>query len=517
MSSASLRRLGLLGSVAALLVSASAFPYNTFDGPGFPACNDVAAVYNITSVDEMVSIVKDAAANGTPVRASGKGHMWYDTMCQDDPRTIIIRTENANKISDLSLEPGAESGSVVIEAGVTFLQLAEYLHENNASMGYTLVNWNISMAGAAAMGAHRSSIREESGVSAGVLSMDIVNGNGEIVTVERDETNDDWLAASTSLGLLGVIARMKFKIYPDFKVFSQQKTLEEDEVLNGDIYGMIAPYATANFWWWPYLKKFHHRYYDEVPLTLSDQQGFQNTFSLTDLEAGAAKGILESGKYLATSNMLAETIFFGLWSKPNFKEKTNWKDISTWPVYGWNYDVLIGGLYPDQKPEWEHGMHGETLEIAFPITQANDMLKRVRKFFDDEWKDKGIIMTSTYRSGINIKFGKAYYDLLGQTTYNTSDGADWSKGAIMFDFPRFKPSGGDGKPFNPDFYPRLAKVLIDEFPSRPHWTKNTREIFEYGKKNIDPDHLARFKAVREKFDPNNMYKSVLGDIMGLYD
>lgn len=169
-------------------------------------------------------------------------------MCQDDPRTIIIRTENTNKISDLRLDPGAASGSVVIEAGVTFLQLAEYLHDNGASMGYTLVNWNISMAGAAAMGAHRSSIREDSGVSAGVLSMDIINGKGEIVTVERDETNDDWLAASTSLGLLGVIARMKFKIYPDFKVFSQQKTLEEDEVLNGDIYGMIAPYATANFW-----------------------------------------------------------------------------------------------------------------------------------------------------------------------------------------------------------------------------------------------------------------------------
>lgn len=26
------------------------------------------------------------------------------------------------------------------------------------------------------------------------------------------------------------------------------RSLEEDEVLNGDIYGMIAPYITANFW-----------------------------------------------------------------------------------------------------------------------------------------------------------------------------------------------------------------------------------------------------------------------------
>lgn len=156
------------------------------------------------------------------------------------------------------------------------------------------------------------------------------------------------------------------------------------------------------------MKKFHWRYYDKVPLTLSTQEGFQNTFSLTDTEAFVAKSTLESGKYLATSNMFFETTAFGLWSAPNFREKTTQKTITEWPVYGWNYDVLIGGLYPDQKPEWEYGLHGSTLELAFPITLANKMLKRVRQAFDDEAK-KGIIMTSTYRSGINIKFGKYVY------------------------------------------------------------------------------------------------------------
>lgn len=210
--------------LVAIVLGATAEPLNTFDGDGFPACNDVATVHNVTSVDEIVSIVKDAAANGTPLRASGKGHMWYDTMCHDGLATVIIRTENTNKISDFSLQNGAETGSVVVEAGVTFFQLAEYLHERGASMGYTLVNWNITLAGAVAMGAHRSSIREDSMVASGVLSMDIVNGKGDIVTVDRDNSNEDWLAASTSLGLLGVIVRLKFKIYPDFKVYAQQVT-----------------------------------------------------------------------------------------------------------------------------------------------------------------------------------------------------------------------------------------------------------------------------------------------------
>lgn len=438
-----LRTLFLLSAV---LLGTLAFPFNTFDGEGFPACNDVAEVVNATSIDEMVAVVKDAAAKGTPVRASGKGHMWYDTMCADDSRTIIIRTEGVHGIYDFDL-PG---GAVTIEGGVTFFQLAEYLHQRGASVGYTLVNWNITLAGAVAMGAHRSSLKEHANVAAGVISMDVIDGMGNLRHIERDEEDDVWLAASTSLGLLGIIARMKFKIYPDFKISANQQTLDEDVVLNGDIYAMISPYETANFWWWPYKRKFHYRYYSPVPTNASDQQGFQNTFSVSALEGNTARVMLDSGKYLATSNMLAETIFFGIWDAPNFRDKLTNKAVSSWPVYGWNYDVLIGGLYPDQQPEWEYGLHGLPMELAVPMTLANKLLLRVRELFDAEAK-KGIIMTSTYRSGINIKFGKAYFDLLGQTTFNTADGADWSKGVMMFDFPSYRPSIGDHKRFNEDF------------------------------------------------------------------
>ncbi|KAF2677050.1 FAD-binding domain-containing protein [Lentithecium fluviatile CBS 122367] len=503
-------------ALSALVAKLSyAEPYNTFDGPGFPACNDAIAVHNPSTVDEMINLVRNAAANGTPVRASGKGHMWYDTMCSDNA-TVIIRTENVNKISDFSLEEGATDGSVMIEAGVTFFQIAEYLHERGASVGYTLVNWNITLAGSVAMGAHRSSLREDSMVAAGALELHVIDGNGDLKVIKRDNGDDEWLAASTSLGLLGVIARMKFKIYPDFKVYAEQKTLSEKEVLEGDIYGLIAPYATANLWWWPHMHKFHQRYYDRVPTNTSDQEGFQSTFSVTEVEAGAASALLNAGKYLATSNMLSENIFFDLWSKPNFREKTTNEEITEWPVYGWNYDVLIGGLYPGYGTEWDYGLRGLTLELAFPVTQANAVLNRVRKAFDDEFWQNGKYMTSTYRSGINIKFGKPYFDLLGQVTYDTADGADWNKGAMMFDFPTFKPSVGDGLRYNEPFYPKLAKTLIEEFPCRPHWTKNTREVFQWSKGNLDADHLARFKAVRQKFDPKGIFKSVVGEILELY-
>lgn len=187
-------------------------------------------------------------------------------MCADDPSTLIIRTEYVNGIYDLDLAANASEGAVTIEAGVTFFQLAEWLHARGASVGYTLVNWNITLAGSVAMGAHRSSLREDSMVAAGALQIDIIDGKGEVREVVKDVGSDEWLAASTSLGLLGVIARMRIKVYPDFKVYAKQEvyvavvlfvgalltlagcSLLEDEVLDGDIYGLISPYATANFW-----------------------------------------------------------------------------------------------------------------------------------------------------------------------------------------------------------------------------------------------------------------------------
>ncbi|CRJ96589.1 hypothetical protein BN1723_008641 [Verticillium longisporum] len=554
-------------SLLMLALTASAEPYNTYDGPGFSACHDVAAVYNPKTVDDIQAVVQEAIVAGQKVRASGLGHMWYDTMCSDDPNTVIIKTEEVHNIYDLDLE----GGSVWFEAGVTFIQLAEWLHERGASVGYTLVNWNITLAGSVAMGAHRSSIREDSMVAAGVLEMDIVDGTGQaalnmvgkllsldlrkrgvIVSIvhpgfmrtemtagvgfdkywdEGGAVTPEEAAASLAQWTDGLdisktgeywaprgprdIVAVVNQVCLLMKVYADQKTLDEDKVLNGDIYGMIAPYATANFWWWPYKRKFHWRYYDEVPEGTSEQQGFQNTFSVTALEGNTARVLLDSGKYLATSNMLAEEIFFGQWEKPNFREKTTWAPIEKWPVYGWNYDVLIGGLYPDQRPNWEYGLRAYTLELAFPITQANTVLKRVRALFDEELR-KLTVMTSTYRSGINIKFGKPYFDFLGQVTYNTSDGADWTKGAIMFDFPSYRPSIGDNLRFNEPFYHKLAKTLVDEFPCRPHWTKNTREVFKNSAKNIDPDHLRRFKVVRKKFDPNGVFKSVVGETLGLY-
>jgi len=59
--------------------NAPGLPYNTFDGPGFAACHEVANIYQPTTVDEIVELVKTASNDGIPVRASGVSPDWLIT------------------------------------------------------------------------------------------------------------------------------------------------------------------------------------------------------------------------------------------------------------------------------------------------------------------------------------------------------------------------------------------------------------------------------------------------------
>lgn len=117
---------------------------------------------------------------------------------------------------------------------MTFFELADYLHAHNASIGYSLVNWNITVAGALAMGAHRTSLSQPALVAGAALGIELLLANGTFVQLTKAEHggSEDWLAATTSLGLLGVVSRVTVKIFPEFKLKADQKMCVLSILLN---------------------------------------------------------------------------------------------------------------------------------------------------------------------------------------------------------------------------------------------------------------------------------------------
>lgn len=57
-----------------------------------------------------------------------------------------------------------------------------------------------------------------------MLAMDIVAANGTIIHLSEAThgNTDEWRAALCSLGLLGIVARVQMKIFPEFKLSANQ-------------------------------------------------------------------------------------------------------------------------------------------------------------------------------------------------------------------------------------------------------------------------------------------------------
>ncbi|KAK7050654.1 hypothetical protein R3P38DRAFT_3174131 [Favolaschia claudopus] len=204
----------------------------------------------------------------------------------------------------------------------------------------------------------------------------------------------------------------------------------------------------------------------------------ESTFSVTPIEGALAIALLNGGQNSGFANFTSAATFY-----------LRALGCAEFPRDSAGSPPLFLARRLTRKPEWEYDLHGHNLELAIPAGEGAF----------DESAAEGQAVTSTYRSGINIKFGKPFDSFLGQTTKRVGNvTADWSKGAMVFDFPSFVPTTGDHHR-NEEWYTKLAAKLINEFPVRPHWTKNTRQTFGQALKNLDQDvRLRAFLSFRNQ-------------------
>lgn len=132
-----------------------------------------------------------------------------------------IADSSKNQISTAGLKKvlniDETNQTITVEAGARYGEIAPLLQEK----GYALHNLaslpHISIAGACATATHGSGVNNGN-LATAVRAIEMIDGNGEIVQLDRNKDGDDFNGALVGLGALGIITKMTLDIQKTFNV-----------------------------------------------------------------------------------------------------------------------------------------------------------------------------------------------------------------------------------------------------------------------------------------------------------
>lgn len=157
----------------------------------YPLCKPSDDIRHPTSATAVASIVNEAIRRKTTVKAFGKRHSQTDIICTEGIPVDMqgLKSFKLNK-----------DNTATFGAGVSAFEAGEFLRNHGRALGILAAFGNITLGGAVGTGAHGSSIKHHSSISAQVARLTIVNGNGKIEVISNAE---DLKSFQVHLGLLG--------------------------------------------------------------------------------------------------------------------------------------------------------------------------------------------------------------------------------------------------------------------------------------------------------------------------
>ncbi len=192
--------------------------------------------------DEVVAIVRRAAAAGQIVRVRGTGHSFTPLCASDDVLLSLERLAGMESVD-------AALGRAWIRAGTKIHDLGGPLAER----GLALENQGDvdvqAIAGAVSTGTHGTGPTLGS-ISTQVVGLRIVTAAGDILNCSPEADAEVFRAAQVSLGSLGVITAVHLRLLPLYRLHEQVRREPLDECL-GSLEERTGANRHFEFFWYP--------------------------------------------------------------------------------------------------------------------------------------------------------------------------------------------------------------------------------------------------------------------------
>lgn len=161
-----------------------------------------------SSIEEIRDLILRASREKRKIRVRGSGHSWTGLIATQD---YFLHLDQYQGI----LEVQKEKGIIKAKAGTKLFTFGQQAFKNGLAMENQGDINKQSLAGATSTGTHGTGLSLKS-LSNQITSLKLLNGKGEEVSI--DATHAAFNAARLSLGSLGILTEISFRLIPAYKL-----------------------------------------------------------------------------------------------------------------------------------------------------------------------------------------------------------------------------------------------------------------------------------------------------------
>jgi xylitol oxidase len=161
-------------------------------------------VFEPKSLEEVQDVVKSCSN----LRVLGTRHCFNRIA---DAQSNLLSTKHLNEVVRLD----ENQRTITVGGGMRYGELCEFIHKKELAIHNLASLPHISVAGACATATHGSGVGNGN-LATSVVGLEIVNANGDVVSLSRDKDGDRFFGAVVSLGSLGVVTKVTLELVPTF-------------------------------------------------------------------------------------------------------------------------------------------------------------------------------------------------------------------------------------------------------------------------------------------------------------
>ena len=414
---------------------------------------DVVAAADPQQIADQVA---QAGADGRTIRMIGSGHSFTPTAVAND---IMLTPGGLTRVRSID----AEAGRITVDAGIDLTTLCQVLDANGlalTNMGDVRVQ---TLAGALQTGTHGCG-RATGTFADMVVGLELVLGDGLIVTVDANNDPDLFNSARVGLGAFGIVTAITLAVEPRFRLHAHEFPASFEEV-SASFDAWTAAHDHVEFYWFPHtgkcLVKHNDRTYDDAQPPGKFANWWEEDFLSNTVFGAMCRFGRAAPGYIPLLNKAAARVL---------SERDYVND--SWLVFTSPRNVRF-----------------KEMEYAIPRSALIPALTRVRKLMDDRnWR---------------ISFPVEVRSVPGDTSW-LSPATERDTGYLAFHaFDRT----------DHEWFVAVEEVLR-EYNGRPHWGK----MHSRSRDDLAPAYPKWDDAmrVRDRVDPNRVFandytRTVLGD------